>query len=248
MTLTEFNAGDEDDDGMLVTPDKYKFIWKADAQAEMNGLNFDFNTESSTLTIVGTLPTSDDTYEFNLIAEVTDCDYKEAIGTRTSFDTDYRIFVHPSDHELITSGSYFDSTVKPAENVDIHKATSNYSVTIRAPQRESHHELVYSAYIETEDGKPVIDLPEWLKYEVSEKVKDSYDDEQIAAVIVTLNPNAKVADGTKAVVRVLFTVDNEQKYKSVGWDVAYSQEKAEEEAKKEEDKPQPKTKKGWFSW
>ncbi len=244
LTLTEFNAGDEDDDGMLVTPDKYKFVWKAEAPEAMNGLNFNF--DSDTLTIVGILPLSDDTYEFSIIAEVTECDYKEAIGTRTSFDTDYRLFVHPADHELIVSGSEFDSTVKPAENVDIHKATSNYSVTVRAPQRESHHELVYSAYIESEDGKPVIDLPEWLKYEVSEKVKDSYNDEQIAAVVVTLNSNAKVAEGTKAVVHVMFTVDNEQKYKSVGWEVAYSQEKVEKKAEKEETKPQPK--KGWFSW
>ena len=243
LTLTEFNAGDEDDDGMLVTPDKYKFVWKADAPEAMNGLNFNF--DSDTLTIVGILPLSDDTYEFSIIAEVTECDYKEAIGTRTSFDTDYRLFVHPADHELIVSGSEFDSTVKPAENVDIHKAASNYSVTVKAPQRESHHELVYSAYIESEDGKPVIDLPEWLKYEVSEKVKDSYNDEQIAAVIVTLNSNAKVKDGTKAVVRVMFTVDNNQEYKSVGWDVTYSNEKVED-AKKEEAKPQPK--KGWFSW
>ena len=243
LTLTEFNAGDEDDDGMLVTPDKYKVVWKADAPEAMNGLNFNF--DSDTLTIVGILPMSDDTYEFSIVAEVTECDYKEAIGTKTSFDTDYKLFVHPADHELIVSGSEFDSTVKPAENVDIHKATSNYSVTIRAPQRESHHELVYSAYIETEDGKPVIDLPEWLKYEVSEKVKDSYDDEQIAAVIVTLNSNAKVKDGTKAVVRVMFTVDNNQEYKSVGWDVTYSNEKVED-TKKEETKPQPK--KGWFSW
>ena len=243
LTLMEFNAGDEDDDGMVVASDKYKISWKAEVPAALNGLNFDF--ASDTLTITGVLPSSDDTYNFSIVAEVSECDYKEAIGTRTNFDSEFKLYVRPSDYELIASGADFDSIVKPAESVDIHKAASNYFVTVRAPQRESHHELVYSAYIETEDGKPVINLPEWLKYEISEKVKDSYNEEQIAAVIITLNSNAQVADGTKAVVRVMFTVDNEQKYKSVGWDVAYSQEKVEDE-KKEDAKPQPK--KGWFSW
>ena len=245
LTLIEFNANDDDDDGVVVAPAKYKISWKVEAPEALKGLDFDFSQETLSLNITGVLPTLDDTYEFHIIAEISECEYKEAIGTRTNFNTDYKIYVHPADHELVTSGEYFDSSVKPADGVDIHKAASNYSVVITAPKRESHHEFVYSAYIESENGKPVIDLPDWLKYEIKEKVKDEYNDEQIAAVIVTLNANTKVKDGTKAVVRVLFTIDNEQKYKSVGWDVAYSQEKVDEE-KKEEVKPQPK--KGWFSW
>ena len=245
LTLTEFNANDDEDDGVVLTADRYKIVWKVDAPEALNGLNFDFNAEPSALKITGVLPASDDIYDFHIVAEVSECEYKEAVGTVTSFDNEYKIYVRPADHELVTSGSYFDSSVKPADGVDIHKAASNYSVTVRAPQRESHHELIYSAYIDSEDGKPAISLPEWLKCEISEKVKDRYNDEQIAAVIITLNANAKVADGTKAVVRVLYTIDNEQKYQSVGWDVAYSQEKVEQESKKEEAKPQ---KKGWFSW
>ena len=244
LTLMEFNANDQDDDGIVVAPDKYKVAWSVEKPEALRGLNFDFDSAKSLLTITGVLPESDDTYNFSVVAEIVECDYKEAISTKTNFDNEYKIYVQAGSHELITTDEDFKASVKPADGVDLHKATSKYSVTVRAPQRESHHELVYSSYVERENGTPVIDLPEWLKYEVSEKVKDEYNEEQVAAIIITLNKDVKVKDGTRAAVHVLFTPDKEDKNKSVGWDVLYSEE-PEEEEKKEEAKPQ---KKGWFSW
>ena len=233
-----YYVDDEYDDDLLISPSDYTVSWDIvplDFTNEWLNIEQITSDDSSDILIVnGVLsPAISGDYNFAITAEIVDVADKEqdgvAIGLKTSFDTELTISLIDDTHILVVSGdTSFDECVVFEDSVDLGQVTPDYKVVVNAPYTTSRRGIKYSDYIQSPDygdDFEVIDLPEWLTFDiVSTSFDEENDEDRITSVVVYFNHShtSILNDGTKGVVRIPF-IDRENGDPSfvMGWDVTF---------------------------
>lgn len=248
LMVWEGNEDYEDvDNPEEISPSDYTISWdivslSSDLKLTIDGYE---NDASGDIVIVrGVLPETAYDYNFYITAKVgtvTNSIFSDAKGVSTDFDIGdlYLDIDVTEDRRLLllstntASKDQFNECVSPDGSVDLTTVESNYSVTVKSVMTGITSKK-YVNYIESEDNKLLVNLPEWLTAEVVSTEPDDYEDTQVTSIKITFKDGVTVKDGTKAVVRVPLTEDEDSKYYyTLGWDVTY---KATEE-KEEESRP-----------
>ena len=175
---------DAEGDEEIVEPKAYTISWDIKPLFSNNDwLNIEQITSddsSDIMVLSGILPVQSGDYNFVILAtvvDVADKDYDgEAIGCKTSFDEELTIALIDDERILAVSGdTSFDTSVTCNESTDLTIVTPEYSVDVRAIYIGSGRSKRISDYIASPDEYDdfeLIDLPEWLKYDVMDTYLD----------------------------------------------------------------------------
>ena len=240
------NADDEDS-WTLIPDTAYTLSW--DMVSEFNGLKLKEKTSDASgdiFVVSGYFPDSADAYTCRFlvtatVVDVNDETYREyAIGTTTSFDESIEISIGPdTEHISATPEDFARYVVYNSKDISLNEVTEDYAVTVTMSADYDNIDKRYGRYIRS-DNDYTVNLPEWLKYEITgqqtsfsnEELKEAFEEvngKAITSIVIKFNDNydgkllGELKEGTKARVNIpLVSADDFDNPEIVlSWDVEY---------------------------